>query len=146
MGTTLVALLAQEGRAALAHVGDSRAIRSRERIRQLTDDHSLVGERCGVARSAPTRANTRSATSDACGRRARVVEPDLAELSPDANDVFVLCSDGPPATCVTKRSPRRCGGVDPQEAIDALIRPRTRAAATTTSPSWSCAASERRPE
>jgi protein phosphatase len=45
MGTTLVAFLADGARAALAHVGDSRAylIRAR-RIRQLTDDHSIVGE------------------------------------------------------------------------------------------------------
>ena len=65
MGTTLVALLAQEGLgAALAHVGDSRAYLVRgERIRQLTDDHWLVGELPPTARSAPTpRVSTRSAT------------------------------------------------------------------------------------
>ena len=45
MGTTLVAFLADEARAALAHVGDSRAYLIRgSRIRQLTDDHSIVGE------------------------------------------------------------------------------------------------------
>jgi len=45
MGTTLVSLLAAEGRVALAHVGDSRAYLIRGgRIRQLTDDHSVVGE------------------------------------------------------------------------------------------------------
>ena len=45
MGTTLVALLAAPERVALAHVGDSRAYLVRGgKIRQLTDDHSLVAE------------------------------------------------------------------------------------------------------
>ena len=43
MGTTLVAILASEGRLALAHVGDSRAYLLRDgALRLLTDDHSLV--------------------------------------------------------------------------------------------------------
>ena len=45
MGTTVVVLLVEGERAALAHVGDSRAYLIRAGgIRQLTDDHSLVAE------------------------------------------------------------------------------------------------------
>lgn len=97
MGTTLVALLVREGRAALVHVGDSRAYLVRgQRIRQLTDDHSLVGELLRRREISPADAREhpqRHVLTRAVGVRP-TVEPDLAELSPEAGDVFVLCSDG----------------------------------------------------
>jgi len=97
MGTTLVALLAQEGRAALAHVGDSRAYLVRaERIRQLTDDHSIVGEllrRHEISEDAAREHPHRHVLTRALGVR-KAVEPDLAELTPMPGDFFVLCSDG----------------------------------------------------
>ncbi|MDJ0864693.1 MAG: Stp1/IreP family PP2C-type Ser/Thr phosphatase [Myxococcota bacterium] len=125
MGTTLVAVLAQDGRAALAHVGDSRAYLVRGgRIRQLTDDHSLVGElvrRREISADAAREHPQRHVLTRAVGVRPSV-EPDLAELTPEANDVFVLCSDGLTghvrdeeiARCVTEVE-------DPQQAIDQLI-------------------------
>jgi PPM family protein phosphatase len=97
MGTTLVALLAQEGRAALAHVGDSRAYLVRgDRIRQLTDDHSLVAELVRRRELSPDDAHGhphRHVLTRAVGVR-RSVDPDLAELTPASGDVIVLCSDG----------------------------------------------------
>src|SRR5512134_2538905 len=97
MGTTLVCLLAGEGRAALAHVGDSRAYLVRaDRIRQLTDDHSIVGEllrRNEISEDAAKEHRHRHVLTRALGVR-RAVEPDLAELTPQAGDLFVLCSDG----------------------------------------------------
>jgi protein phosphatase len=97
MGTTLVSVLAFEGRAALAHVGDSRAYLVRGgRIRQLTDDHSVVGEllrRREISEDAAREHPHRHVLTRALGVRP-VVEPDLAELSPEPDDVFVLCSDG----------------------------------------------------
>jgi len=97
MGTTLVCLLAGEGRAALAHVGDSRAYLVRGgRIRQLTDDHSIVGEllrRHEISEDAAREHPHRHVLTRALGVR-RAVEPDLAELTPAPNDLFVLCSDG----------------------------------------------------
>ena len=97
MGTTLVALLTRPGRVGLAHVGDSRAYLVRGgRIRQLTDDHSLVAELVrrqeitpGAARSHPHR----HVLTRALGVRS-VVEADLAEFTPSSGDVVVLCSDG----------------------------------------------------
>jgi hypothetical protein len=45
MGTTLTALLIQDGTAYIGHVGDSRAYLVRKNvIYQLTEDHSVVGE------------------------------------------------------------------------------------------------------
>jgi protein phosphatase len=97
MGTTLVSVLVLEGRAALAHVGDSRAYLVRGgRIRQLTDDHSVVGEllrRREISEDAAREHPHRHVLTRALGVRP-VVEPDLAELSPEPDDVFVLCSDG----------------------------------------------------
>lgn len=97
MGTTLVSLLAQGGRVALAHVGDSRAYLVRAgRIRQLTDDHSVVGElvrRREISRTAARAHPHRHVLTRALGVR-REVPPDLAELTAAPGDSFVLCSDG----------------------------------------------------
>jgi protein phosphatase len=126
MGTTLVALLAQDGRAALAHVGDSRAYLVRgDRIRQLTDDHSLVGEllrRREISADAAREHPQRHVLTRAVGVRP-TVEPDLAELTPEEGDVFVLCSDGLTGHVRDEEIARAvAGGIDPQEAVDALIR------------------------
>ena len=97
MGTTLVSLLAEEGRVALAHVGDSRAYLIRSgRIRQLTDDHSVVGElvrRREITELAAREHPHRHVLTRAIGVR-REVAPDLAELTSTPGDLFVLCSDG----------------------------------------------------
>ena len=97
MGTTLVVLLVGEGRLALAHVGDSRAYLIRGgRIRQLTDDHSLVAElvrRREISETDAQRHPHRHVLTRALGVR-RSVEADLAELTPAPGDTFVLCSDG----------------------------------------------------
>jgi len=97
MGTTLVALLAAGGRAALAHVGDSRAyLIRRGQIRRLTDDHSLVGEllrRRQITEDDARMHPHRHVLTRAVGVRAGT-EPDLAELTPVPGDVFAMCSDG----------------------------------------------------
>lgn len=97
MGTTLVALLAVGDRAALAHVGDSRAyLVRRGRVRQLTDDHSLVGElqrRGELTADAAREHPHRHVLTRALGVR-RSVEADLAEIGLVPGDLFVLCTDG----------------------------------------------------
>jgi len=97
MGTTLVAVLAGRGRVALAHVGDSRAYLVRGgRIRQLTDDHSLVAELVRRREIAPEAAHDhphRHVLTRAIGVRRRV-DADLAELTPTSGDVIALCTDG----------------------------------------------------
>ena len=97
MGTTLVALLVEEGRAALAHVGDSRAYRvAAGHIRQLTDDHSVVGELLRSHQISPDDARDhphRHVLTRALGIRP-AVQADLGELDFAPGDVFVLCTDG----------------------------------------------------
>jgi PPM family protein phosphatase len=97
MGTTVVALLVEGVRAAIAHVGDSRAYRVRGgRIRQLTDDHSIVGEllrRQEITADDAREHPHRHVLTRALGVRGHV-QPDLAELTLSPGDQFVLCSDG----------------------------------------------------
>ena len=97
MGTTVVALLVEGSRAAIAHIGDSRAYRVRgSRIRQLTDDHSIVGEllrRQEITADDAREHPHRHVLTRALGVRGHV-QPDLAELTLSPGDLFVLCSDG----------------------------------------------------
>ncbi len=97
MGTTLVGLLFAGERLALAHVGDSRAYLVRQgRLRRLTDDHSVVAEllrRQEISKEDAREHPHRHVLTRALGVRPRI-EPDLAEMTPHADDVFILCSDG----------------------------------------------------
>ncbi len=97
MGTTLVAILASQGRVALAHVGDSRAYLVRgQSIRALTDDHSLVGElvrRQEISREDAREHPHRHVLTCALGVRPNV-QGDLIEMTPQDGDIFALFSDG----------------------------------------------------
>ncbi len=125
MGTTLVGLLVDETRAALAHVGDSRAYRVRgTRIRQLTDDHSLVGEllrRREISEEDAREHPQRHVLTRAVGVRGRV-EPDLVELTPEEGDLFVLCSDGLTGHVRDEEiAELAIQHAEPQRLVDALI-------------------------
>ncbi len=126
MGTTVVALLASGARAAVAHVGDSRVYRVRDRsIRQLTDDHSLVGELVRRRQISPDDAREhphRHVLTRALGVRGHV-EPDLAEFALVAGDVFVLCTDGLTAHVSDDEMAKRVGeaGDDLQETAESLV-------------------------
>jgi serine/threonine protein phosphatase PrpC len=97
MGTTMTVALVEDGAVAIGHVGDSRAYLIRDgKLRQLTDDHSLVAEltRAGKlseeeAESHPQRSViTRSVGTDPD------VDVDTLSVETKAGDVFLLCSDG----------------------------------------------------
>ena len=97
MGTTLVALLVEEGRAWVLNVGDSRAYRMRAgRLEQVTLDHSLVEEQVRMGRMSRTealRSPMRNVITRALGTQ-KCVTPDSFELEPQPGDIFMLCSDG----------------------------------------------------
>jgi len=105
MGTTLVALWLRSGRidgrvrrgAFLAHVGDSRCYRMRDRkLEPLTVDHSLVelqvqmGE---ITAEEAERSDMRHVITRAVGADARI-EPETRTVEVRHGDVFLLCSDG----------------------------------------------------
>jgi protein phosphatase len=98
MGTTLTAMVIRDDAAFLAHVGDSRAflIRGR-RIRQLTEDHSLVAElvRDGVL-SATEAEHHPSAhvVLRALGLAQDVAIEMQGPLPLRSGDALVLCTDG----------------------------------------------------
>jgi len=125
MGTTFVAMLFGEERLALAHVGDSRAYLLRHgRLRGLTDDHSIVAEllrRQAISEAAARAHPHRHVLTRALGVRPRI-EPDLAEMTPQAGDVFVLCSDGLTTHVGDAEIAEMLGdGADLERAADALI-------------------------
>jgi serine/threonine protein phosphatase PrpC len=97
MGTTTTAAMVTDGEVVLAHVGDSRAYRSREgKLEQLTDDHSLVGGLVRLGKLTPAEAEShpqRSVILRAVGVESKV-EVDLLRMPIEDGDVYLLCSDG----------------------------------------------------
>lgn len=97
MGTTIAAALVAEGRLYVANVGDSRIylIRGR-RIRQLTDDHSVVAElmKTGSLSEAEAKVHPqRHMLTRALGVE-RSMDIDVREDDLLPGDVLVLATDG----------------------------------------------------
>ncbi len=99
MGTTVVGLLLhpEKGIAHVAHVGDSRAYRVRNRkIELLTRDHSLVNDYLMMMPDMPKEAMDilpKNVITRALGMQDSVVV-DLGTEDMRAGDRFLLCSDG----------------------------------------------------
>ena len=97
MGTTLVAAVIQNKTVTVVNVGDSRAYCvSRDGIRQLTVDHSLVQMMVQRGELTPEQAKTypgKNFITRAIGTES-VVEGDLYHLDLDRGDSILLCSDG----------------------------------------------------
>lgn len=97
MGTTLTAVLVNDGRAHLVHAGDSRCYMFRDgQLRQLTDDHSWIAEqlRSGAISEAEAKSSKfRHVITKSIGFE-RDIEADMKSVPVSAGDCFVLCSDG----------------------------------------------------
>ena len=97
MGTTLTLALIRDDTLLLGHVGDSRAYLLHDGgLRQLTDDHSWVGEmvRRGELTAAEAAVHPhRSVITKALGTDSEA-EPDLVEVALEPGDRLLLCSDG----------------------------------------------------
>jgi serine/threonine protein phosphatase PrpC len=98
MGTTIAAVwLTCLERAVIAHVGDSRVYLIRDKtIRQLTRDHSIVGEQIqqGLLTQEEARHSPiKNVITRALGLR-QEVEVDVAELALQPDDILLLCTDG----------------------------------------------------
>jgi serine/threonine protein phosphatase PrpC len=126
MATTAAAVLAANGEAVVAHVGDSRVYRLRDgRLEQLTEDHSWVGEqvRAGVlsdtdARRHPWRNVVTRAISGGADPDVEVASLELVQ-----GDRLVICSDG--LSGVVSREDMEAivtGTADLEEACRALIQ------------------------
>ena len=99
MGTTAVLLLIRNGKAFVAHVGDSRVYLIREgAMRQLTTDHTMVQELLDKGELTPEEAKNHP-DSNIITRSVGIagqVEVDivLEALPLQPGDRFVLCTDG----------------------------------------------------
>ncbi len=97
MGTTTVVLYFTEDRVHLGNVGDSRGYLLRDGLlRQVTQDHSFVGEqvRAGVITAESARTHRmRNVITRSVGFQAEV-ESDILQKFIMDRDVFLLCTDG----------------------------------------------------
>lgn len=100
MGTTLVLLAydPEPGRGlAIVHIGDSRCYRLRGgELTQLTEDHSLVNHLMRYHHLSEAQAKAK-AGSNVIVRAVGLeddVEPELTTDSPQAEDLYLTCSDG----------------------------------------------------
>jgi len=124
MGTTLTAFVLEGDTARFAHIGDSRAYLLRDgELRQVSDDHSLVGEMVRDGRLTEEEAAVhphRSILSRALGTEPQArIDEFTEDLLP--GDVLLLCSDGlsgpVPADAIRVALTRS----DPQAAAERLI-------------------------
>lgn len=97
MGTTLVAARLEGRELTVLNVGDSRAymVRGGE-ARQVTEDHSYVGERVRMGmmtRAEAEQSRLQSVITRAIGI-AEDVRPDVCRETVEAGDRLLLCSDG----------------------------------------------------
>jgi serine/threonine protein phosphatase PrpC len=97
MGTTMTVALVEDGVVRIGHVGDSRAYLYRDgELRQLTEDHSLVGELVRSGKISAEEADThpqRSVITRALGTDPDV-DVDTITVEAQPGDLFLLCSDG----------------------------------------------------
>jgi protein phosphatase len=97
MGTTMTAMLYDDGKMHVVHAGDSRAYLWRDgALRQLTEDHSWIQEQVKAGMMTPHEARFsryRNVITRSIGyeKDARV---DSIPIAVAAGDCFLLCSDG----------------------------------------------------
>ena len=96
MGTTIVAATIFDREMYVANVGDSRLYVIGEKIRQVTEDHSLVEAmvRTGELNRIEARVHpNKNIITRAIGANA-TVEPDFFEVALKDGDTVLMCSDG----------------------------------------------------
>ncbi|QQR79654.1 MAG: Stp1/IreP family PP2C-type Ser/Thr phosphatase [Deltaproteobacteria bacterium] len=124
MGTTTVALLIQNGKGYIAHVGDSRTYLVHEKsIKQLTNDHSLVAEqlRAGfITQDEVKNHKFRNIITRSVGFQSEV-EIDLLVRDIESGDRFVLCSDGLTNMVENQDIEKLTSKSDPKTACQELI-------------------------
>ena len=112
MGTTLTAMLVEDSKAHIVHVGDSRCYRLRsDRFELLTEDHSWVWEqrKAGLISDADLFTHPmRNVITRSVGHGGES-NPDIFEVAIEPGDTYVLCTDG------------LCGFINDEE-ISAIVR------------------------
>lgn len=125
MGTTMtLVLLEEEGKARLAHIGDSRAylFRSGE-LRQLTEDHTVAAEYVAQGRLTADAAAghpQRHMLTRTLGLTADI-EVDEIHVRLQPGDRLLLCSDGVTEMVSDDRIAEILGEGTPEEAVWELV-------------------------
>lgn len=119
MGTTIVAVLVEQGHLVLGHVGDSRAyvLRGAE-LRQMTDDHTLLN---ALGRQAGLDPTMRHVLTSGIGMGADLA-PSLAEDALVAGERWLLCTDGVHGYLDAASLRGALGATSAQEAADETVR------------------------
>jgi len=98
MGSTVVAAVLENDMLYIANVGDSRAfLLNQERIRQISWDHSFVGELVRQKLITPAEASThpkRNVLTMSISAQREDLEVYTNQLKLEKNDIVLLCSDG----------------------------------------------------
>jgi protein phosphatase len=97
MGATVVVAWVKGKQAFIAHMGDSRAYLYRQgKLKQLTDDHSVVGILLRQGEITPEEARVHPARNQVtrCVGMEGEVYPDVQTLLLSAEDRLLLCTDG----------------------------------------------------
>ncbi|MGC8960741.1 MAG: PP2C family protein-serine/threonine phosphatase [Chloroflexia bacterium] len=125
MGSTVVAAVLAEERAWVVNVGDSRAYLLRQDgIRQLSRDHSWVGELARAGHLSPEEARThprRSRLTMAIAAHREEVHPFSTETALGAGEVLLLCSDGLWGVVPERLLWAVAGELPPQQAAEKLV-------------------------
>ena len=96
MGTTLVAAVADENTLYVANVGDSRLYLVRDRIRQVTRDHSYVEDLVSLGRlerGSKDYKDKKNIITRAVGTEDKLLV-DFFEVGLEPGDFILMCSDG----------------------------------------------------
>jgi len=125
MGTTCTTLALLPRGAIVGHIGDSRCYRIRGRtIEQLSRDHSLVWEletAGGMSREQAADAAPKNIITRSMGPHPRV-DVDLEGPFPvQANDVYILCSDGLSGQVTDHEIGLLAAELEPMESVPTLI-------------------------
>ena len=115
MGTTLTAMLWSGDHFALAHIGDSRAFRLRDKqLRQITEDHVMGKLVSNAGHLAPVLSRYLD------GRPDRSPDLSLRDLRP--GDRYMICSDGlSPVVSFGAIRDALASAADPGEAVRHLV-------------------------
>ncbi|MCJ7530125.1 MAG: protein phosphatase 2C domain-containing protein [Anaerolineales bacterium] len=125
MGSTVVAVVVQGNQVCLANVGDSRAyVINEDEIKQISWDHSLVGEmvRAGMLTTIEARTHSKRnilTNSISAHREKFDIYTTSYELSLD--DIIVLCSDGLWGPVSESQIQAVVVELPPQRAADKLV-------------------------
>ncbi len=125
MATTLVMAVVVGDKALIANVGDSRAyIISRERIHQITEDHTMVQRLLDTGVITPEQSEThpwRNHLTKAVGLENKI-EDDHFEVVLQEGDSLLLCTDGVTGELSDSDIQRIvCDADTPQAACEALV-------------------------